>query len=1236
MSELLQAANAWAAPWSASMVRTSLQAAAVIAGAWVVARWFRFLSPRLKHWIWRLVCLKVLVSFLWIQPIAIAVLHPPATPPVDIEHATVSVDHSAPIVEVAPPRGQDPRNVAAIEPAHRNRDARMILMLLWATGMISCMVLTLRQWFSALRLRHGAVVGSSKPLDSALESAALQLGIDRVPQLRLSPHVEGPVLTGIWRPTILLPLGIDTAFDDCELRLMIAHELAHFKRHDLAWNWLPTVVGWLLFFHPLVWLMKRSWLETQEAACDEMLIQNHAAQPATYGRLLLKLATYWPREPRAGLAAAGVLGAYRNLERRIIAMADIKPFSRRRLMVAAAMLLLMGVMGIIPWRLVAREKIHEQKTAAAAAIKISNVQWTEGKHDGAVKIHFDVDAPGGTFFYVRYNSSHVRGASQANSVWKIDGEHGAQVDLTLSYLSDFKGDFSNSVLLSTEENLGYQIQVKHATTPGLSTVASVPLFSTPPDDRLITVDKSSSDWGALAAEGARRVFWVCKKSDAGKDPDTIEPRCELVVGIHDDNTTIMRSKQTPFQEISWKWKAQQYMIGAAHIKYRHLFTGASDLAALPREKVNEILASADLENHPENFVAAAKQLLKPRDDWTKLTEPTEFYCLGPKTKEINSQSVRVFDGELDLDYDIANNRIRGAIGYSSRTARTVASDFRIREPSELQPTRSEATSDGRLLLRWDATRFWTELVADPATGFIRRESSSQGKSVSDAFQYAPKKYPGGILFPTLLLRATYVEGILEMLELRMIESAQFNEPQDKNTFILPAKRGMYVRIVDPGNPVAEVLQIQLPMDVPDVAAYLSEQGYVGDSTDNSTTQRGSGTSIGELLIRLKKQNASETRFKDPWLRTLKEIVEHGPEAVPALVEELDATDDNMMLRCLGFTVRAIGDQRAVPGLIRAIPKTLQPSCSDMGLLADDPELAKFAQKYDIDGHNRGVEYDVGRPVREIFAALEKLTGQKFDEQELYSISMSGLPAQQQMKRALYYRTAKKWAEWWQQNAANYTQDPKYAQVGLAEPAAQAAEPLPANAHLKLSGGMSGQVLQVVSNPKSRLSFYDLDTGRHAALPGKWRELQDIDSRMDEIVAWAGGEGFDLMGVDYVTPDGKHHFAIRPIGLRAWELPANRWKLQSNDIAVEALQSEGTPVDGLLLHRDKETKAIDPAAVAPFLYITREGTPGLLYVGVEVLDDSLRPGGISMGEPERNPVAFSKGRRFGYCDFEQVP
>jgi hypothetical protein len=57
---------------------------------------------------------------------------------------------------------------------------------------------------------------------------------------------------------------------------------------------------------------------------------------------------------------------------------------------------------------------------------------------------------------------------------------------------------------------------------------------------------------------------------------------------------------------------------------------------------------------------------------------------------------------------------------------------------------------------------------------------------------------------------------------------------------------------------------------------------------------------------------------------IKELVDIGKPAVPTLSAALDRTWRDTPMRLLGFTLRAIGDPRSVPALIRAFPKTLFP------------------------------------------------------------------------------------------------------------------------------------------------------------------------------------------------------------------------------------------------------------------------------------------------------------------------
>jgi dipeptidyl aminopeptidase/acylaminoacyl peptidase len=90
------------------------------------------------------------------------------------------------------------------------------------------------------------------------------------------------------------------------------------------------------------------------------------------------MSTRWPDAPRTALVAAGMSGAYRHLEHRILAMTRVKPYSTRQLAVSAAVASLIVLGGLIPWRLVAQEPARPRLPAAPSAPLVApNVPTTQ-------------------------------------------------------------------------------------------------------------------------------------------------------------------------------------------------------------------------------------------------------------------------------------------------------------------------------------------------------------------------------------------------------------------------------------------------------------------------------------------------------------------------------------------------------------------------------------------------------------------------------------------------------------------------------------------------------------------------------------------------------------------------------------------------------------------------------------------------------------------------------------------
>ena len=69
-------------------------------------------------------------------------------------------------------------------------------------------------------------------------------------------------------PVIVLPPALAANLTAEQLRVVLAHELAHIKRHDYLINLLQRLVEALLFFNPPVWWISRQLRLEREAACD--------------------------------------------------------------------------------------------------------------------------------------------------------------------------------------------------------------------------------------------------------------------------------------------------------------------------------------------------------------------------------------------------------------------------------------------------------------------------------------------------------------------------------------------------------------------------------------------------------------------------------------------------------------------------------------------------------------------------------------------------------------------------------------------------------------------------------------------------------------------------------------------------------------------------------------------------------------------------------------------------------
>ena len=191
--------------------------------------------------------------------------------------------------------------------------------------------------------RVRAMPRSENPqLLALVRACAAELAITHPPAVIDAPAGMFPLLVGLWRPALLLPVNLPEQLDDRQIRLVILHELMHQRRHDVAANWLLSLLAAMHWFNPVLWWAFR-WIRIdRELACDAAVIRRATlAERRTYAQLILNLVeSLSRRELPAG--AVGICEDGRQIKRRLAMIMHPGSVSRRTTVLAALLALAAG------------------------------------------------------------------------------------------------------------------------------------------------------------------------------------------------------------------------------------------------------------------------------------------------------------------------------------------------------------------------------------------------------------------------------------------------------------------------------------------------------------------------------------------------------------------------------------------------------------------------------------------------------------------------------------------------------------------------------------------------------------------------------------------------------------------------------------------------------------------------------------------------------------------------------
>jgi TonB family protein len=114
--------------------------------------------------------------------------------------------------------------------------------------------------------------------------------------------VPVPLITGLVRPVILLPLSCDE-WPPSQRDAALKHELTHLKRGDLWTSLVAQFACAVYWFHPLAWVLANRLRHEQEAACDDAVLHS-GFEAAAYAEALVAAA----RRIASGLPLTPLIG----------------------------------------------------------------------------------------------------------------------------------------------------------------------------------------------------------------------------------------------------------------------------------------------------------------------------------------------------------------------------------------------------------------------------------------------------------------------------------------------------------------------------------------------------------------------------------------------------------------------------------------------------------------------------------------------------------------------------------------------------------------------------------------------------------------------------------------------------------------------------------------------------------------------------------------------------------------
>ena len=267
--------------------------------------------------------------------------------------------------------------------------AGYILLGIWIVGILAMIILVIKSSLRLHTLEKSALPLQNQEVHRLYHRCLEEMGIHRDIPVYSTAFLKSPIIVGLLKPCIYLPIHLISDYDETDMRYMLLHELQHYKHHDAIANYLMNLAGVVYWFNPLVWYALKEMRNDREVACDTSVLKMLEEDAyEDYGNTLINFAEKVSLTPFP--FAAGLGGNMKQMKRRIINIASYeKPTFMKKLKgMTAFMLTAVLLLGLAPiLSTYAAEVSHYQWKTSSENISYVDFSSYFGEYEGSFVLY---------------------------------------------------------------------------------------------------------------------------------------------------------------------------------------------------------------------------------------------------------------------------------------------------------------------------------------------------------------------------------------------------------------------------------------------------------------------------------------------------------------------------------------------------------------------------------------------------------------------------------------------------------------------------------------------------------------------------------------------------------------------------------------------------------------------------------------------------------------------------------